>query len=65
MLGYLFKSRRVARSRTEIAIFLMPSVVYTDEEADSLMRRERGRLRESKEKIDSVLPLPPVPPRGP
>ena len=65
VLGYLFKSRRVARSRTEIAIFLTPSVVYTDEEADSLMRRERGRLRESKEKIDSVLPLPPVPPRGP
>src|SRR5205823_4738154 len=65
LLGYLFKSRRVARSRTEIAIFLTPSVVYTDEEADSLMRRERGRLLESKEKIDSVLPPPPVPLRKP
>ena len=61
VLGYLFKSRRVARSRTEIAIFLTPSVVYTDEEADSLMRRERGRLLESKEKIDSVLPPPREP----
>jgi general secretion pathway protein D len=65
VLGYLFKSRRVARSRTEIAIFLTPSVVYTDEEADSLMRRERGRLLESKEKIDSVFPPPRVPPREP
>jgi general secretion pathway protein D len=63
LLGYLFKSRRVARSRTEIAIFLTPYVVYTDEQADSLMQRERGRLRESKEKIDSM--LPPVPPRKP
>ncbi|HYS59864.1 MAG TPA: secretin N-terminal domain-containing protein, partial [Gemmatimonadales bacterium] len=63
VLGFLFKSRRVARSRTEIAIFLTPYVVYTDEQADSLMQRERGRLRESKEKIDSM--LPPVPPREP
>jgi len=63
LLGYLFKSRRVARSRTEIAIFLTPYVVYTDEQADSLMQRERGRLRESKEKIDSM--LPPVEPRRP
>jgi type II secretory pathway component GspD/PulD (secretin) len=50
----------VARSRTEIAIFLTPYVVYTDEEADSLMQRERGLLRESKEKIDSVLPSLPT-----
>jgi general secretion pathway protein D len=63
LLGYLFKSRRVARSRTEIAIFLTPYVVYTDEEADSLMQRERGQLRESKEKVDSM--LPPVRPREP
>jgi general secretion pathway protein D len=61
LLGYLFKSRRVARSRTEIAIFLTPYVVYTDEQADSLMQRERGRLRESKEKIDSMLPPLPTP----
>jgi len=63
LLGYLFKSRRVARSRTEIAIFLTPYVVYTDEQADSLMQRERGRLRDSRQKIDSL--LPPVPPREP
>jgi general secretion pathway protein D len=63
LLGYLFKSRGVARSRTEIAIFLTPYVVYTDEQADSLLQRERERLRESKEKLDSV--LPPVPPREP
>jgi general secretion pathway protein D len=63
LLGYLFKSRRVARSRTEIAIFLTPYVVYTDEEADSLMQRERRLLRDSKQSIDSM--LPPVPPREP
>jgi general secretion pathway protein D len=63
LLGFLFKSRRVTRSRTEIAIFLTPYVVYTDEQADSLMQRERGRLRESREKIDSM--LPPVRPREP
>ncbi|HEV8266245.1 MAG TPA: secretin N-terminal domain-containing protein [Gemmatimonadales bacterium] len=63
LLGFLFKSRRVTRSRTEIAIFLTPHVVYTDEQADSLMQRERARLRESKEKIDSM--LPPAPPRKP
>ena len=63
LLGYLFKSRRVTRSRTEIAIFLTPYVVYTDEQADSLMQRERGRLRDSRQKIDSM--LPPVPPREP
>jgi general secretion pathway protein D len=55
VLGYLFKSRRVARARTEIAIFLTPSVVYTDEEADSLLQVQRRQLRESKGKIDSLL----------
>ncbi len=63
LLGYLFKSRGVARTRTEIAIFLTPYVVYTDEQADSLMQRERDQLRDSKQKIDSM--LPPVPPREP
>ena len=63
LLGYLFKSRRVSRSRTEIAIFLTPHIVYTDEEADSLMQRERRLLRDSRQSIDSVLPL--VPPREP
>lgn len=63
LLGYLFKDRGVSRSRTEIAIFLTPYVVYTDEQADSLLQRERGRLLETKEKIDSVLPPPPPPER--
>jgi general secretion pathway protein D len=61
LLGYLFKSRRVARSRTEIAIFITPHVVYTDEEADSLMRSQRALLRESKQPLDSMLPLVPPP----
>ena len=56
LLGYLFKSRSVIRVRTEIAMFLTPYIVYTDEQADSLLLRERDRLEDSKAKIDSVLP---------
>jgi general secretion pathway protein D len=63
LLGYLFKSRGVSRLRTEIAMFLTPYIVYTDEQADSLLLRERDRLEESRAKIDSVLPR--VVPREP
>ncbi|MDQ3879766.1 MAG: hypothetical protein M3295_01585 [Chloroflexota bacterium] len=46
LLGLLFKNRSVSRSRTELAIFLTPHVVLTDEEARRLLDRERRRLRE-------------------
>src|SRR3989441_1724989 len=42
ILGYLFKSRSTSRQRTELAIFLTPYVVYTDEQAEE--DRELGSL---------------------
>ena len=63
LLGYLFKSHSVSRERTEIAIFFTPYVAFTDEQADSLLQRERDRLQGLKPQIDSV--LAPAPPRKP
>jgi len=63
LLGYLFKSHSVSRERTEIAIFFTPYVALTDEQADSLLQRERDRLPGLKPQIDSM--LAPVPPRKP
>ena len=62
VLGSLFRTRSLARERTEIAIFLTPYVVFTDEQADSLLQQERDKLRNSKQPIDSALPPPPNPP---
>ncbi len=56
ILGYLFKSRSTSRQRTELAIFITPYVVYTDEQADSLLQQERERLPHIREGIDSMLP---------
>ena len=61
LLGFLFRNRSVSRERTEIAIFITPYVVFTDEQADSLLQGEREKLQGSKQQIDSV--LAPVPPR--
>jgi len=52
----------MSRQRTELAIFLTPYAVYTDEQADSLLQRERERLQNMKPGIDSMLPPPPAPP---
>ena len=62
ILGLLFKSRSMSRQRTELAIFLTPYAVYTDEQADSLLQRELERLQNMKPGIDSMLPPPPAPP---
>ncbi len=58
ILGFLFKSQSVSRSRTELAIFLTPYVVFTDEEAEKLLQRERDRMENAKQAIDSMLPPP-------
>ena len=63
LLGLLFKNRSVSRERTEVAIFLTPYVVFTDEQADSLMQRERDQLQGSMRQLDSL--LAPVPARKP
>ena len=55
ILGFLFRTRGVSRQRTELAIFLTPYVVYSDEQADSLLRREREQLPGMKQDLDSLL----------
>ncbi len=63
ILGFLFKSRSTSRQRTELAIFLTPYVVATDEQADSLLQQQRDRMPGLKQGIDSMLPPPaPAPP---
>jgi general secretion pathway protein D len=44
ILGYLFKSRQTRRLRTELAIFVTPYVIMTDEDAASLYERVRGDM---------------------
>jgi len=59
-------TRSVTRNRTELAIFLTPYVVFTDEDAEELLRRERDQLQGSRQKIDSILPVvPPTPAQKP
>jgi general secretion pathway protein D len=60
LLGNLFKNKSVDHQRTELAIFLTPFVVTTDEEADSLLSAERARLRDIRPEVDSVLDNKPV-----
>jgi general secretion pathway protein D len=63
LLGALFRTRTSGRTRSELAIFLTPYVVFTDAEAQELMERERGRLRELQREAPGV-PIPaPTPPR--
>jgi len=57
LLGYLFKSTRKSRVRTELAIFVTPYVVMTDEDAAELLERERNRL-ENREAVDRALAPP-------
>jgi len=55
LLGDLFKSRTTSHERTELAIFLTPYVVYSDEQADSLLQDERAKLHGLQQPVDSVL----------
>jgi general secretion pathway protein D len=63
VLGNLFKTKSVDHQRTELAIFLTPYVVTTDEQSDSLLHAERDKLQILGPQIDSVLShTPPHPP---
>jgi general secretion pathway protein D len=62
LVGGLFRSRMTTRSRTELAIFVTPHVVFNDEQADSLVRQEREQLPASQRALDSA--LGPRPPHG-
>jgi general secretion pathway protein D len=44
-LGLAFKSTSNRNSRSELAIFVTPKVVYSDEDAARLLQQERDRLR--------------------
>jgi general secretion pathway protein D len=63
LLGSLFRSRSNSRSRTELAIFVTPHVVFNDEEADSLLRQQGRKFRATQPVLDSVLAPVPEPPR--
>ena len=45
LLGLAFKSTSNVNSRTELAIFVTPKVVYSDEDAARLLQEEQNRLR--------------------
>jgi general secretion pathway protein D len=45
LLGLLFRRQQNARTRTELAIFVTPHVVFSDEDAARLLEQERERLR--------------------
>ena len=47
VLGALFRNRFSSRSRTELAIFVTPHVVFTDADAGALVDSTRRRLRET------------------
>ena len=44
LLGLVFKSTSNHTSRSELAIFVTPKVVYSDEDAAQLLQQERDRL---------------------
>ena len=45
LLGLAFKSTSNRNSRSELAIFVTPKVVYSDEDSARLLQEERDRLR--------------------
>jgi len=45
LLGLVFKSTDNRKSRSELAIFVTPKVVYSDEDAARVLQEERARLR--------------------
>jgi general secretion pathway protein D len=45
LLGLAFKSTSNRNARSELAIFVTPKVVYTDEDAARVLQEERSRLR--------------------
>jgi general secretion pathway protein D len=63
LLGGLFRNESRGRSRTELAIFVTPHVVFDDEAADSLLRNQRAKFRTSQPTIDSLLAPPAGEPR--
>ncbi len=61
ILGVLFRTRSERQLRTELAIFLTPYVVFSDEDAEALFERERQRLENTPEEMkpDTARSVPP------
>jgi general secretion pathway protein D len=65
-LGNLFKRRVENRQRTELAIFITPYVVRTDDEAAALRERVRDRMEQrSPGALDDTPLRKPTPPKPP
>lgn len=56
LLGLAFKSTSNRYSRSELAIFVTPKVVYSDEDAARVLQEERARLRGMR--MDTLPPAP-------
>jgi len=61
ILGYLFKSRSTRRVRTELAIFVTPHVILTDEDAAAELQRIEERLQYLPPRADTLPPAPDRP----
>jgi type II secretory pathway component GspD/PulD (secretin) len=60
ILGALFRNTSTSRSRSELAIFVTPHVVFDDAQADSLLQQQRGKLRSMQPTLDSIFAPEPV-----
>jgi general secretion pathway protein D len=58
VLGGLFRSKQTTHTRTELALFVTPHVVTSDDEADALLQQQRDKFRLSRQAVDSALALP-------
>ena len=56
ILGYLFKSKSTRRVRTELAIFVTPHVILTDEDAAAELQRIEQRLQSVPPRVDTLPP---------
>jgi len=60
ILGSLFRNTSKSHSRSELAIFVTPHVVFDDAESDSLLQQQRGKLRSMQPTLDSIFAPEPV-----
>ncbi|MEO6445672.1 MAG: secretin N-terminal domain-containing protein [Gemmatimonadaceae bacterium] len=61
LLGFLFRRRSVSRSRTEVAIFVTPYIVRSDEDADAIRDDVQRRMNRQLPGAlpDTIRTLPP------
>lgn len=64
IIGALFRNTDRSKSRSELAIFVTPHVVFDDAQADSLLQQQRGQLQGMQPLLDSMFALPNIDGRG-